>query len=86
MSKSSRYLVSFRSASLFVEVDAGGFAAAKAALEPFLSPVVAGNADEYAAATQSVAGQEFSFSGAQTAGLVDEDGNACEGVEVFQAE
>lgn len=82
----SRYAISFRSAALFVEVGAVEFARAKAALSPFLSPVVSGDADEYAKVAQSVDGQEYSFSGAQAAGLVDEDGAALAGVEIFQAE
>lgn len=81
-----RFVVSFRSARLFVEVDADGFASAKAALSPFLSPVVSGDADEYAKAAQSVDGQEYSLKGAKEAGLLDEDGNAAEGVQLFQAE
>ena len=83
---SPRFVVSFRSASLFVEVDAAGFQAAKDVLSPFLSPVVTGNADDYAAACGLVDGQEFSFEGAKGAGLFDAEGDACEGVEVFQAE
>ena len=83
---SSLFLISFRSAALFVQVDAAEYARATAALSPFLSPVVAGDADDYARVAQSVDGQEFSFSGAVRAGLVDEDGNPADGVELFQAE
>ena len=86
MSSSPRYIVSFRSAALYVEVDVDGFEAAKAALSPFLSPVVAGSADEYAAACGGVDGQEYSFSGAVAAGLLTEDGDPAPGVELFQAE
>jgi len=83
---SPRYLVSFRSAALLVEVDADGFAAAKAALEPFLFPVVSGNADDYAAACQAVDGQEYSLRSAIDCGLLGEDGEPWDNVQVFQAE
>lgn len=82
----SRYLVSFRSAAVLVEVKGAEYARAVAALEPFLFPVVAGNADEYAAAAQSVSGQEYSVSDAIAAGLLTEDGEPCDGVEIFRAE
>ena len=86
MSSSPRYIVSFRSAAVFVEVSAEEFTRTKELLTPFLSPVVAGDAGEYAKAAQSVDGQDYSFSGAVAAGLLTEDGDAAEGVELFQAE
>lgn len=81
----TRYIVSFRSAAVFVEVSAEEFTRTKELLTPFLSPVVA-DADEYAKAAQSVDGQDYSFEGARAAGLLTEDGDAAEGVELFQAD
>lgn len=83
-----RYVVAFRTAAVFVEVDAEEFARAQEILTPFLQPAVAGDADEYAKAAQSVDGQNYSFEGARAAGLFEADGNGdpMPGVEVFQAD
>jgi hypothetical protein len=81
-----RFVVSFRSASLFVEVDATEFARASAALEPFMADQAAADPDDYAKVAQSVDGQEYSFEAAKAAGLFDSEGDPAEGVEVFQAE
>ena len=88
MSYSRRYVVAFRTAAVFVEVSAEEFTRTKELLTPFLSPVVAGDADEYAKAAQSVDGQDYSFEGARAAGLfaADGSGDPAPGVEVFQAD
>ena len=85
MSLSPRYLISFRHAALFVEVDAAGFQAAKDALTPFLAHDN-NDADAYAAACQAVEGQEYSLRSAIDCGLLGEDGEPWENVEIFQAE
>jgi len=43
-------------------------------------------ADDYAAACQSIDGQEFSLSELREVGILDEDGDAAEGVVVLRAE